>query len=70
MGARPSTVVEALAAAGGFQDWAKTGDIMIVRHTADNKTERIRFSYKDWLKKKSKRDIAIELKSGDIIVVR
>lgn len=65
----PSTVVEALAAAGGFLDWAKTGDIMVVRHTADNQTERIRFSYKDWLKKKSKKDSAIELKTGDVIVV-
>lgn len=62
----PSTVVEALAAAGGFLDWAKTGDIMVVRHMADNQTERIRFSYKDWLKKKCN---ATELKSGDIIVV-
>lgn len=64
-----STIIEALAAAGGFVDWAKTGDIMVVRHTADNQTERIRFSYKDWLKNKSKKDSAIELKNGDIIVV-
>ena len=65
----PSTVVEALAAAGGFLDWAKTGDIQVVRHTADNQTERIRFSYKGWLKKKSKKDSSIELRNGDIIVV-
>jgi polysaccharide biosynthesis/export protein len=65
----PSSVVEALAAAGGFVDWAKTGDITVVRHTADNQTERIPFSYKDWLKKKSKKGSAIELKNGDIIVV-
>ncbi len=64
-----STVVEALAAAGGFLDWAKTGNILVVRHTADNQTERIRFSYKNWLKKKSKKDNAIELKNGDVIVV-
>jgi len=62
----PSTIVEALAASGGFLDWAKTGDIMVVRRMADNQTERIPFSYKDWLKKKSN---AIELKAGDIIVV-
>ncbi len=65
----PTTVVEALAAAGGFVDWAKTGNIMVVRHGADNETERIRFSYKDWLKKKSKGS-AIELRNGDVIVVQ
>ncbi len=65
----PTTVVEALAAAGGFVDWAKTGDIMVVRHTADNQTERIRFNYKGWLKKKSKGS-APELKNGDVIVVQ
>jgi polysaccharide biosynthesis/export protein len=65
----PATVVEALAAAGGFVDWAKTSDIMVVRHTANDQTQRIPFSYKEWLKKKSKKDSAIEVKNGDIIVV-
>ncbi len=64
----PTTVVEALAAAGGFVDWAKTGNIMIVRHTAENQTERIRFNYKQWLKKKST-ESAPRLKNGDVIVV-
>lgn len=65
----PTTVVEALAAAGGFVDWAKTGNIMIVRHTADNQTERVRFNYKQWLKKKST-ESALQLKNGDVIVVQ
>jgi polysaccharide biosynthesis/export protein len=64
-----TTVVEALAAAGGFADWAKTGNVMVVRHTADSSTERIRFNYKRWLKKKSK-EKAPELRNGDVIVVQ
>jgi polysaccharide biosynthesis/export protein len=65
----PTTVVEALAAAGGFVDWAKTGNIMVVRHTADNQTQRIRFNYKQWLKKKSS-ESALQLNNGDVIVVQ
>lgn len=65
----PTTVVEALAAAGGFVDWAKTGSVMVVRHTAQNQTQRIRFNYKQWLKKKSTEN-AIQLSNGDVVVVQ
>lgn len=65
----PTTVVEALAAAGGFVDWAKTGSVMVVRRAADNQTQRIRFNYKQWLKKKSTEN-ALQLKNGDVIVVQ
>jgi polysaccharide biosynthesis/export protein len=65
----PTTVVEALAAAGGFVDWAKTTKIMIVRHATGNQTERIPFNYKNWLKKSSKGGSSIQLKNGDVIVV-
>lgn len=65
----PTTVVEALAAAGGFVDWAQTSKVMVVRHMANNQTERIRFNYKDWLKKKDKKESPIQLQNGDVIVV-
>lgn len=65
----PTTVIEALAAAGGFVDWAQTNKVVIVRHTAGNQTERIRFNYKDWLKKSGKKQSLIELQNGDVIVV-
>jgi polysaccharide biosynthesis/export protein len=65
----PTTVVEALAAAGGFIDWAQTNKIVVVRHTANNQTDRIRFNYKDWLKKKNKRESPIQLQNGDVVVV-
>ena len=65
----PTTVVEALAAAGGFVDWAQTNKIMVVRHTANNQTDRIRFNYKDWLKKKGNKESPIQLHNGDVVVV-
>lgn len=65
----PTTVVEALAAAGGFIDWAQTNKVEIVRHTAGNQTDRIRFNYKDWLKKSGKKGNPIQLQNGDVIVV-
>lgn len=65
----PTTVVEALAAAGGFVDWAQTNKIVIVRHTAGDQTDRIRFNYKDWLKKSDKKGSPIQLQNGDVIVV-
>lgn len=64
----PSTIVEALAAAGGFVDWAHTDRIMVVRETA-GETERIRFNYKDWLKKRDKKNSPIRIQNGDVIVV-
>lgn len=65
----PTTVVEALAAAGGFVDWAQTNKVMVVRHMPNNQTERIRFNYKDWLKKKGQKESAVQLQNGDVIVV-
>jgi polysaccharide biosynthesis/export protein len=65
----PTTVVEALAAAGGFLDWAHTNKIMVVRHGPSNQAERIRFNYNDWLKKKGKDGSSVKLQSGDVIVV-
>lgn len=65
----PTTVVEALAAAGGFLDWAHTNKIMVVRHAPSNQTERIRFNYNDWLKKKGNDGSSVKLQSGDVIVV-
>lgn len=65
----PTTVIEALSGAGGFVDWAQTDKIMVVRHTASDQTERMRFNYKDWLKKKDKKEGPLRLQNGDVIVV-
>jgi polysaccharide export outer membrane protein len=41
------TVVQALAAAGGFKDFAKTKDIRIQRRAYNGRVQIIRFNYKD-----------------------
>ncbi|MFQ5777815.1 MAG: polysaccharide biosynthesis/export family protein [Terriglobia bacterium] len=64
----PVTVMQALAAAGGFREFADTGKITIIRRTEDDRTVRIRFNYKDWLKKK-KRIEHLQLANGDVVVV-
>ena len=64
----PVTVVQALAMAGGFREFARTDEILVIRRVKDS-TVRIAFSYKDWIKKKKKHDY-MQLQNGDVIVVR
>lgn len=64
----PVTVMQALAAAGGFREFADTGKITIIRRTEDNRTVRIRFNYKDWMKKKKQIE-HLQLTNGDVVVV-
>jgi polysaccharide export outer membrane protein len=59
------TVIEALATAGGFRDFANTKKIMIKRPTA-NGVHTINFNYKDAIKSDSK---PMYLQPGDIIIV-
>ncbi len=59
----PTTVLEALSQAGGFQQWAKRKKIMILRGA-----ERIKFNYNDVVKGKNL-DQNIYLQNGDHIVV-
>lgn len=61
-------VVQAVAAAGSFKEWAHTNKITIVRHAENNQVERIHFDYKAWTKKKTQAG-APELKNGDVVVV-
>jgi polysaccharide export outer membrane protein len=61
----PTTVLQALAMAGGFKDFAKKGDIVIRRPTATGATD-IRFNYKEALKGETK---PLLLQHGDTIIV-
>ncbi len=64
----PITAMQALAMAGGFREFADTDNIFILRRTEDNRTTRIEFSYKDWIKEK--KDVEhLELQSGDLLVI-
>jgi polysaccharide export outer membrane protein len=61
----PMTVLQALAMAGGFKDFANTKDIRVLRRTATG-VDTIRFNYKDAMKGAGK---AVYLQSGDTIIV-
>lgn len=59
------TVLQALATAGGFKDFAKTKDIRILRKTPRG-TETIRFNYNDAIKGKGS---TVYVQPGDTIIV-
>jgi polysaccharide export outer membrane protein len=59
------SVLQALAGAGGFKDFAKTKDIRIQRKTATG-TTTLHFNYKDAIKGQGK---TIYLQPGDTIIV-
>jgi polysaccharide export outer membrane protein len=61
----PLNVVQAIAMAGGFNDWAKRKDIRILR-LGPNGVQTIHVNYKDAIEGEAK---PIYLKAGDTIVV-
>ena len=65
---RPTTVLEAIAMAGGLQDFAKTSKIYILTQTEDGTQIRLPFNYKKVITQRAP-DENVYLKSGDTIVV-
>jgi polysaccharide export outer membrane protein len=63
---RDMGVVEAVAAAGGFNAWANKGHVQVIR-TVDGTRHSYRFNYREYLKGKPDSDIM--LKPGDVVVV-
>lgn len=63
----PMTVLELLARAGGFREYAKKKNITIVRQEG-GRTLRFKFNYKDVSEGKNLQQ-NITLKSGDIVIV-
>jgi polysaccharide biosynthesis/export protein len=61
----PMTVIDALAIAGGFKDFANTKNIMIKRTTAAG-VQTIKFDYKKAINSDSK---PVYLQPGDVIIV-
>lgn len=62
------TIVDAIAAAGGFRDFAKKKSIYVLRQTTGGDQTRIDFNYQDFIKgKDTSKNIA--LKPRDTIVV-
>ncbi len=66
--AKPTTVLDAIAMAGGFLDFAKSNKILVIRRWGDGSTIRIPFDYKKAIKGKGT-DENIDLRNGDTIVV-
>jgi len=66
--ARPTNVLDAIAAAGGFRDFAKQRDIYVLRHEASGKQARLPFNYKDVIRGLHAEQ-NVELQSSDTVVV-
>ena len=62
------TVLDAIAQAGGFRDFAKQKSIYVLRRNPDGTESRLPFNYKDMIKGKNA-DQNIKLQSNDTIVV-
>lgn len=65
---KTTTVLDAIALAGGFQDFAKQKDVYILRDNPGGDESRLRFNYKDVIKGKN-REQNIKLEPNDTIVV-
>lgn len=63
-----TTIVDAIAAAGGLKDFAKKKDIYVLRQSPSSGEVRIPFNYQDFIKGKDTKQ-NIELKSHDTVVV-
>jgi len=63
-----TTIVDAIAAAGGLKDFAKKKDIYVLRQTSSGGEYRYPFNYQDFIKGKDTKQ-NIELRSRDTVVV-
>jgi polysaccharide export outer membrane protein len=63
-----TTLLDAIAMAGGFKDFAKQKSIYVLRQGPDGTEKRIPFNYKDVIKGKNP-DQNISLQAGDTVVV-
>lgn len=66
--ASPTTVLDAIALAGGFRDWAKVKDIYVLRTGANGLHTKLAFNYKKVIKGDDSAP-NIELQMGDTVVV-
>src|SRR6266849_2432762 len=63
-----TTVLDAIAMAGGFKDFAKQKSIYVLRQGSDGTQQRVPFNYKDVIKGKNPEQ-NIRLQAGDTVVV-
>ena len=63
-----TTVLDSIAMAGGFKDFAKQKAVYVLRQGADGAQQRIPFNYKDVIKGKNPEQ-NVRLQAGDTVVV-
>ncbi len=63
----PTTVLEAIALAGGFRDFASPSKIVIFRKDDGGQTQRLRFNYNRAVGTAGEENVP--LRSGDVVVV-
>jgi polysaccharide biosynthesis/export protein len=63
-----TTVMDAIATAGGFRDFAKKEDVYILRELPDGSESHIRFNYKSFIKGKNPTQ-NIKLEPHDTVIV-
>lgn len=66
--ARPTTVLDAIALAGGFKDFAKTTKVYVLRVRSDGSRHTLPFNYKNVIKGKQFEQ-NVELLPGDTVIV-
>lgn len=64
----PLTIMDAIAEAGGFKDFAKTKSVYILRTRADGSQYKIPFNYKEFIKGKNPAQ-NVRVQPGDTIIV-
>jgi polysaccharide export outer membrane protein len=63
-----TTIMDAIAAAGGFRDFAKKSGVYVLRKSPDGKEAHLKFNYKDFIKGKDSTQ-NIKLEPNDTIIV-
>ena len=63
-----TTVLDAIAMAGGFKDFAKQKSVYVLRQSPDGTQQRLSFNYKEVIKGKNPEQ-NIRLQAGDTVVV-
>src|SRR3954465_13162847 len=62
----PTSILQAIAMAGGFKEFAKKADIRVLRPAPNGSSQTLHFNYKDVLTGDAK---PIMLRSGDTVIV-
>jgi len=62
----PTNIVQVIAMAGGFKEFANTKDVRVLRQKSNGGVETIKFNYKDLINGDAK---PVLLRSGDTVIV-